>query len=137
MAIKNPPKNGDILITREGLAVLKVELTEGKPPFIYGKVNVSEIVGVTPKWYLQSEHDEKFHGWKCIILPKARAELAKKFGLGGEFMLVKSLRVIRPSVSKKSLLCEVHRYGDEPKPQSEKESPTQDDVSLEYEGPEK
>ena len=113
-AINNPPKDGDILIAREGLAVLKIELNTGKPPFIYGKVSVPEIVGVTPKWYLQGESD-KFHGWKCIILPRARAELSKKFGLSKEIMLVESLRVIKYSVSKKSLLCEVHRYGDEDK----------------------
>jgi len=120
LAINNPPKEGDILVAQEGLALLKVELNEGSPPFIYGKVNVPEIVGVTPKWYLQGESDT-FHGWKCIILPRARTELAKRFGLGNETMLVKSLRVIRPSVSKKSLLCEVHKFGDEPKPEPVKE----------------
>lgn len=121
LAIQNPPKEGDILVAQEGLALLKVELNEGKPPFIYGKVNVPEIVGVTPKWYLQGEHDEKFHGWRCIILPRARSELAKKFTLSSETMLVESLRVIRPSVSRKSLLCEVHRYGDENQPEPQPE----------------
>ena len=130
LAINNPPKEGDILVAREGLALLKIELNEGNPPFIYGKVNVPEIVGTTPKWYLQGENDgDKFRGWRCIILPRARTELAKKFGLGSETMLVESLRVIRPSQSKKSLLCEIHRFGDEPK----SISPS---VSLECEGPE-
>lgn len=108
--IENPPKAGDILVAQEGKALLTVTCDEGKPPFIFGLVNVPEIVGSIVKWFLQGEDVEHFHGWKCILMPRARAELAKRFGLNNETMSVKSLRVIRQSQSGKSLLCEVHQY---------------------------
>ncbi len=106
--LENPPKAGDILTTQEGRVVLSVILNEGKPPFIFGTVNVPEIVGAKVGWFLQSENDETFHGWKCIIMPRARTELSKKFGLKNEKMFVKSLRVIRLSQTGQSLLCEVY-----------------------------
>ncbi len=108
--LENPPKAGDILTTQEGRAVLNVICNDGKPPFIFGTVNVPEIVGSAVGWFLQSEHDETFHGWKCIIMPRARTDLAKMFGLTNSKMFVKSLRVMRPSQSGQSLLCEVHKY---------------------------
>lgn len=108
--IQNPPKAGDILTAGDSMAVLTVICETGKPPFIFSKVAVPEIVGETPMWRLQGEHDESYHGWRCILLPKARTELAKKFGLSNETILVKSLRVIRESKSASSLLCEVHKY---------------------------
>lgn len=132
-AIQNPPKVGDILVAAEGMVLLTIELKDGSPPFIFSKVNVSEIVGTTPKWYLQSEHDEYFHGWRCILLPKARGDLAKKFGLSQPTMLVKSLRVIHYSQSKKSLLCEVHKYGDENQPQVKENEPEENQPEKEEE----
>jgi len=110
--ISNPPKDGDILeaSTPDAGVLLVVELKEDNPPFIYGKAYVPEIVGHPLGWFLQDPSSQNYHGWKCILLPRARTELIRKFGLQSEEMVVKSLRVVRPSQSGKSLLCEVHEY---------------------------
>ncbi len=114
----NPPKDGDILYPDEGKAILVVELTEGKPPFIYGRVFVPEIVGAKLGWFLQSSETQGFHGWKCILMPRARTELIRRYGISEEVIEVKSLKVVRLSQSGKSLLCEVHEYC-EPEPETE------------------
>ena len=105
-----PPKEGDILKPADGKAILVVELAEGSPPFIYGRVYVPETVGCRVGWFLQSSESQGFHGWKCILMPRARTELIRKFGVGAEIIEIASLRVVRLSHSGKSLLCEVHEY---------------------------
>ena len=111
--IDNPPKEGDVLSTLNGEpAKLNIELVEGSPPFIYGRAYVPEIVGSEIAWCLQSETIESYHGWKCILMPRARGELIRKCGLTGDTVIVKSLRVVRPSQSGKSLLCEIGEYCD-------------------------
>ena len=106
----NPPKEGDILRPAEGKAILVVELTDGSAPFIYGRVYVPEVVGEQLGWFLQSSESQGFHGWKCILMPRARTELIRKYGLKEEIIEVESLKVIRLSQSGQSLLCEVHEY---------------------------
>jgi hypothetical protein len=109
--LKNPPESGAILGTLDGTPVkLTVEIVGGSPPFIYGRIYVPETVGVELGWYLQSEGMDTFHGWKCILMPRARADLVKKIGLDGDTVMVKSLRLIRASKSGKSFLCEVHEF---------------------------
>ena len=105
----NTPKEGDILAPAEGKAILVCELTEGSAPFIYGRVYVPEIVGCELGWFLQSSESQGFHGWKCILMPRARTELIRKYGVQ-EIIEVKSLKVVRLSQSGMSLLCEVHEY---------------------------
>ena len=105
-----PPKEGDILKPADGKAILVVELAEGSPPFIYGRVYVPETVGCEVGWFLQSSESQGFHGWKCILMPRARTELIRKFGVGAGVIEVVALKVVRLSKSGKSLLCEVHEY---------------------------
>lgn len=113
--ISNPPSDGDILsaMGEDTDVLLVLELKDDHPPFIYGRAFVPEIVGQSIGWYLQDTDSENSHGWKCILLPRARTELIRKYGLQNETMRVKSLRVVRPSQSGMSLLCEVHKYCDE------------------------
>ena len=113
--INNPPKDGDILTTPsvDSKVALVVELKEDSPPFIFGRAYVPEIVGHPLGWFLQSDTEENFHGWMCIILPRARTELIRKFGLQTPVIYVKSLKIVRESRSGRALLCEVHEYGDE------------------------
>lgn len=109
--INNPPKEGDVLVSSDDSKVLlAIELKEGAPPFIYGSVFVPEIVGHKLGWFLQSVDSQGFHGWKCILMPRARTELIRKFGLQQEVVEVTSLKVVRLSQSGKSLLCEVKEY---------------------------
>lgn len=117
--INNPPKEGAILTTLEADAkvLLAVDLQEGSPPFIFGRAFVPEIVGAQVGWFAQSTASHNFHGWKCIMMPRARTELIRRFGLKNDTMEVASLRVIRMSKSGKSLLCEVNEYGDVPNPE--------------------
>lgn len=115
-AINNPPtKGGEILtsLVAGDKVLLHVECLPGAPPFIFGRVYVPEVVGQPVGWFCQSNENQNFHGWKCIILPRARTELIRRYGLKSETMEVQSLKVIRPSQSGKSILCEVHRYDDE------------------------
>lgn len=110
--LENVPKPGDILKAfGDGKAVIAVELREGAPPFMYGKVFVPEVLGAALGWYLQSEDNRNFHGWKCILLPQARTELIRKLGLSTTGVVtVTSLRVVRVSKTGSSLLCEVAEY---------------------------
>jgi hypothetical protein len=111
--LDTPPDTGDILTPIEGNAILIVEAQEGKPPFIYGKAYVPEIPDVEPRWYLQSTDQRTQHGWKVILMAKARAGLIKRIGLSGGTVTVKSLRIVKQSQSGKSLLAEVAEYCDE------------------------
>jgi hypothetical protein len=108
----NPPKPGEILRAYgEGsLARLDVELVDGKPPFVYGRVHVPCIVGHELGWFLQSIDSDQAHGWKCILLPKAREECLRRCGLTSATIAVKALRVVRASQTGNSLLCEVAEY---------------------------
>jgi len=108
------PQPGDILRPYPGedqKAIITVELKAGAPPFMYGKVYVPEILGSTVGWFLQSEANRNFHGWKCILLPEARTKLTQKVGLPSTGIIyVSALRVVRPSKTGSSLLCEVAEY---------------------------
>lgn len=108
----NPPQDGAILRTIDGTPVkLIVEIKAGASPFIYARAYVPEILGVELAWFLQNEDQESFHGWKCILLPRARTELIKKVGLNdANVVFVDSLRVIRQSNTGMALLCEIHNY---------------------------
>lgn len=109
--IQNPPREGDILKSGDDSPViLLIELKADSPPFVYGRAYVPEIVGAKLGWFLQSAESQGFHGWKCILMPRARTELIQRCGLKEEVIEIVSLKVIRHSVSGKSLLCEVHEH---------------------------
>jgi hypothetical protein len=118
---KNPPELGTVLRTLDGTPVrLTAELKKGLSPFIFGRAFVPDLFGEQLGWYLQSADNESYHGWKCVLLPRARGELIKKVGLGEmqeneeeSIILVKSLKIIRYSHSGNSILCEVAEYLDE------------------------
>jgi hypothetical protein len=109
--MQDKPKEGDILTASGGgKAVLHIELLDNAPPFVYGKAYVPEVVGAELGWFLHGEEGAATHGWKCILMSRARTELIAKFGLKNPTVEVKSLRVIRQAQSGKSLLCEVCEY---------------------------
>jgi hypothetical protein len=98
--LKAPPTG--LLIARDGGPVkINVELVEGKPPFVYGYAYVHNVVGEEPAWYLQGENHVQGHGWKAILLPRAR----EKHMAHPETLY--SLRVVRVSQSGRSLLMEL------------------------------
>lgn len=108
--VSNPPKAGDVLTTLDGSpALLTVHVEDNKPPFIFGRAFVNEILGTSLGWYLRGVDDEKNIGWKCVLMTKARREVVKRCDLDG-VVAVKSLRVVRPSESGKALLCEVAEF---------------------------
>jgi hypothetical protein len=112
--LDNPPAEGSILRAYGGqMARLNVEVVEGKPPFVYGRAYVPSIAGAELGWFLQAVDAEQGHGWKCILLPKAREECLRRKGITEDVIQVKALKVVRYSQTKNSILCEVAEYGDE------------------------
>lgn len=118
---ENPPKVGVILSTFSKLPVkLTAELKQGAPPFIFARATVPDLFGESLGWYLRDVDDRSYHGWRAVLLPRARSEIIQKIGLGEinadgteSVILVKSLRLIRYSSSGQSMLCEVHAYCDD------------------------
>jgi len=109
--MKNKPSTGDILTTSDGSkAVLTIELLDKSPPFVYGRAYVPEVVGAHLGWFLQGGDSPDVHGWKCILMSRARTELIAKLGMSHDTVEVVSLRVVRESQSGKALLCEVCEY---------------------------
>jgi len=104
------PAVDSILTAMNGEAILTVEVTENKPPFIYGRAFVPEITEIEPEWRLQDSEHLTHLGLKCILMPKARAEVLRRCPITDNTVKVKSLRVVRASQTNKSLLCEVAEF---------------------------
>lgn len=115
---ENPPKPGDVLRAYGGEpARLTIELVEGKPPFIYGRAYVPSIVGARiDSWVLQHSDTKSNYGWKCVLLPKAREEVLRRFPQLPDMVPVNALRVVRYSQTKNSILCEVAEWTNESMP---------------------
>ena len=108
--IKEPPAPETILKTIDGSpARLEVELTTGKPPFIYAKAYVPMIVGERVQWFLH-DMETTGSGWKCILLPKSRDQIVKLSGLKKLIIPVQALKVVKHSASRKSVLCDVVEF---------------------------
>ena len=95
-------------------ARLDVELVDGKPPFVYGRVYIPHIVGAPLGWFLQPFDSDSAYGWKCILLPKAREEALRRLGITERRIPVKALKIVRYSRTGSSVLCEVAEYSDPP-----------------------
>ena len=108
--LANIPKEDDILTSLTGEAILFVEVGEGKPPFIYGRAFVPELPELEPEWRLQDSDHLTHLGLKCILMPKARAEVLRRCPIVEDKVKIKSLKVIRASQTNKSLLCEVAEF---------------------------
>ena len=106
------PDDGAILEAYGGgTARLNIELVEGKDPFVYGRAYVPSIVGQPISgWHLHEYDSKNTSGIKVILLPKARDEVLRRFGASVGTVPIISLRIVRQSVSGKSLLAEVAEY---------------------------
>jgi hypothetical protein len=111
----NLPPEGTILqCMDEESARVDIELMDGQPPFLYGRAFIPMLFGQKTGWYLQpfaTEQDCK--GIKCILASNARDDIIKKQGIVARPLRVKSLRVLRISKSKNSLICEVAEHWQE------------------------
>lgn len=103
---KNPPVDRFIQ-AEEGQIRLEMELHPGKPPFIFTRVYILNIVGIEPAWYAQGADNTNSFGWKVILLPKSRDEALKRLGVTRNVVFVKTIRVIKMSESQRSLLGEI------------------------------
>ena len=108
--LSNIPQPDSILTALDGEAILTIEATGDKPPFIYGRAYVPEIPDLEIAWHLQGKENPSHLGLKCILMPKARSLVLKNCPIIDNIVMVKSLKVIRASQSNKSLLCEVHEF---------------------------
>lgn len=107
----NPPPEGTILrAMADAAGVLHVELTEGQPPFVYGRAYVPHIIGKELGWFLEAFDAPVNFGIKLILMPKSREETIRRFGMTEKKIKVKALRLVRYSKSKTSILCEVAEY---------------------------
>jgi len=108
---QHPPTEGDYLRTESGKkARLEIHTEQGQRPFIFGRVFLPIVIGSVLSWYLRDENDESQWGAKCILLPKSIEQVEKRGLLTGKILLVKELRVCRPSQSGNSFLCEVAEW---------------------------
>lgn len=107
--LNNTPVEGTILRPLSGAARINVELVDGKPPFLYARAYVPQIVGEPIGWFLADMECEHPYGWKIILLPKAREECIRRLGLNGP-LAVKAIRILRESKSGNSLLGEVAEW---------------------------
>lgn len=105
---KNPPTDGAYLWTIDKSPIkLEILLETGRPPLIFGRAYVPNTVGVKPEWYAIGINSEVNYGWKAILSPSSRDELIRRRGIRNKFVSVKTLKVLRPSMSGKSLVVEV------------------------------
>jgi hypothetical protein len=110
---KSPIESGTVLTTANGdPAKLTIQFSNGSQPFIFGKAYIPDTVGETLGRFLQSIKEPVRFGLKVILLPKSRGEVIARFGLGENEVGVKSLKIIRYSTSRESLLGEVHQWID-------------------------
>lgn len=108
---RTPPETGDLIATEDGSRVkLSVELEVGKAPFIYTRIHVPCVVGGKLGWFAQSVNDTSSFGWKAILLPEARDQVIRKYGIGSQSISVKALEVERVSHSGSSVLCRVLEF---------------------------
>lgn len=109
---KTPPKVGDVLRAYGKDTKIKVTITlqEGKPPFIFARAYVPQIVGHELGWFCHDVDSKSTFGWKCILMSRQRNEVIRRFGLGVNEIGVKALRVVRESEKGKSLLCEIAEW---------------------------
>jgi len=127
------PEVGTILSTFDGSpAKLTIEVKKGASPFIFGRAYVPDLFGEELGWFLQDEENDSHHGFKCVLLPRARTQLIQKTGLGDivdntSYVLVKSLKIIKYSYSGNSILCEVHEYVDAPEEDAPEEDAPEND----------
>ena len=115
--LDNPPESGDFLLPKvrpdesdSALVKLEIECVPGRPPFIFARAYVPNIVGERPNWYVHDKASKACHGWKAVLHPKSRDEVIRKFGIKDVYVFVKRLRVIRKSVTGQSLVCEVDEW---------------------------
>lgn len=106
--LAHPPVAGDFLRTADGSAVrVDIDLPPGSEPFIFARIYLRQTVGVDPGWFARSMDDHDTSGWRCILMPRARKELIRRFGLSNTVIGVKQLRVVKGSESNRSLQVEV------------------------------
>jgi len=109
--IQNPPKKGDLIraFGKDSDIKIRVDLIEGKPPFMYALAYVPTLVGCSLGRFARGMDDNCTYGWKLIPLPKAQEHIIRNVGLVGEIH-VKALRVVRLSKNGKSFLVEVSEW---------------------------
>jgi len=112
LARQNLPTEGVILTSNDPQKMVKLNivLTEGMPPFIYCLLFLPCIVGQPPKWAARNIDDDTPHGWKGILLSKARDLVIRKHGLSNPVVPVKSIKIVRAGHANDCLLIEINEF---------------------------
>jgi hypothetical protein len=120
--LKNPPSEGDYLWTQDykagpddndpdaGRIRLEIELMSGKPPFIFARAYIPNIVGRRPNWYVYGMNDIVNHGWKVVLHPSSRDRAILKFGVKTKFIHCRKLLVLRQSLSGNCIVAEIDEW---------------------------
>lgn len=111
LLLQNPPMEGDFLRTIDGSQIkLEVLCLPNVFPLVFARAYLPQRIGESLSWYVRSVADRATFGTKCIVLPASLDVIMRKGGLSQDVFLVKELRVVRPSKSKKSFLVEVSEW---------------------------
>lgn len=108
--LAQPPVNGFITTIDESPVRIDIECVEGKAPTLLSKVSLPNVVCGPIGWYGQRENDYGYVGWTVVLCPKSRDECLRRFDITRAYGLVKSLRIIRMSGSRQSLIAEVAQW---------------------------
>lgn len=112
--INNKPSPSTILRSMDGKPVrINIELTSGRTPFLYALLYVPTVVESEIGWFARSIEDRSIHGWKAILMPRARDVIINHPDIPADrkWVGVEAIKVIRESQCGKSLLVEIQNYG--------------------------
>lgn len=103
-----------VLETDDGSPIrVEIELQLAKPPFLFTRAYIPNIVGARLGWFAQKKGDVNSHGWKLVLLPKSRDEAVKRYGIARNTIYVQRIKVIKMSGTQRSLLGEITEWNDD------------------------
>lgn len=112
--VNQKPETGTVIRTLDGEPLrINIEMTVGRTPFLYTLLYVPCVVGCELGWYARSIKDTTIHGWKAILMPRARDVIINNPGIPADrsWVGVQSVKIVRASQQGKSLLVEIHEAG--------------------------
>lgn len=106
-AAKGLPEPGTILKgPYDDDGIVFVNLSTANEPYFYAVAIIPEQLSKKPSWCIHNTPNDKPKGLCCIINHESKNRLKKEFGLQ-EYYVIKGLKVVKQSSTKKSVICDV------------------------------